>query len=449
MRPMTSSLSAPGTRILESADGQPTLVVNRARLVVVAGPDAGAELDFDGLSITVGTEPDAGLALRDPAVSGRHFELVRTEHGCFLRDDASTNGTFVDGRRATGVYLGRSAEIHIGETTLHFESLDEDVELPLSRRTNFGKLLGHSPAMRAAFAILRKAAKSDVTVLLQGESGTGKELAARGLHEEGARKDAPYVVFDCGTAAPSLLESQLFGHEKGAFTGATSAREGVFEAADGGTLVLDEIGELPLDLQPKLLRALESRTVVRLGSTASRTVDARFVASTNRNLRAEVAAGRFREDLFFRLSVITVRLPPLRDRKEELPRLIRHFLSELGRGDAPEVPPATMRLLESYDWPGNVREVRNFVERFLALPGASPEQLLPRADLGVDAPELEASELSVPFHDAKQRFTDRFERAYLERLLEAHGDNMSEAARVSGLSRQSCYRLLRKHGLRS
>ncbi len=444
---MSSSLSAPGTRILESADG-PTLVLGRARLSVETGMDAGATLDVDALSITVGTDADADLILTDPAVSNRHFELARTEHGCLLRDLGSTNGTFVDGRRATGVYLDRTARIRVGETTIVFESLDEDVEVPLARRTNFGKLLGHSPAMRAAFATLHKAAKSDVTVLIQGESGTGKELAARGLHDEGPRKNGPYVVFDAGTAAPTLLESQLFGHEKGAFTGATTAREGVFEAADGGTLVLDEIGELPLDLQPKLLRALETRTVVRLGSTRSRQVDVRLVASTNRNLRAEVEAGRFRQDLYFRLSVITVRLPPLRDRREELPRLIRHFLANLGRSDAPELPLATMRLLESHDWPGNVREVRNFVERYLALPGASPEQLLPRADVGMEGPALDASALEVQFHDAKQHFTDRFERAYLSRLLEKHGDNMSEAARVSGLSRQTCYRLLRKHGLR-
>ena len=447
---MTGLSSAPGTRILELADGIPTLVVGRARLSVSSGPDEGRSVELAGLSLTVGADADNDLVLTDASVSTRHFELVRTEHGCLLRDQGSTNGTFVDGYRALAVHLKRSSEIRIGETVLRFQSLDDEVELPLSRRTNFGKLLGHSPAMRAAFATLHKAAKSEATVLVMGESGTGKELAARGLHDESSRYEGPYIVFDCGTAAPTLLESQLFGHEKGAYTGATSAREGVFEAADGGTLVLDEIGELPLSLQPKLLRALESRTVTRLGATDSRSVDVRFVASTNRNLRQEVEAGRFREDLFFRLSVITVRLPPLRDRKEELPRLIRHFLSALGRADTPEVPEATMRLLGSHDWPGNVREVRNFVERFLALPGAAPDELLPRATVdsgpagGVDLGDTE-----VGFHDAKQRFTDQFERVYLERLLSRHGDNLSEAARVSGLSRQSCYRLLRKHGLRS
>jgi DNA-binding NtrC family response regulator len=241
----------------------------------------------------------------------------------------------------------------------------------------------------------------------------------------------------------------LFGHDKGAFTGAVSERQGVFEAADGGTLVLDEIGELPMELQPKLLRALESRTVTRLGSTRSREVDVRFVASTNKNLHEEVNAGRFREDLYFRLSVITVRLPPLRDRKEELPRLIRHFLGDLGQGEPAAVPEATMRLITSHDWPGNVREVRNFVERFLALPGAAPEELIPRAGLPASlAPSVGLGDLDIDFHDAKQRFTDRFERAYLEHLLERNGDNLSKAARVSGLSRQSCYRLLQKHGLR-
>jgi DNA-binding NtrC family response regulator len=446
---MTDLRAAPGTRILEIEGGATTLVLGRARVTVTSGPDAGKLFDLVGLSMTIGTDPESDLLLTDPSVSSRHAELIRTEHGCLLRDLGSTNGTFVDGYRALGVHLKERSEIRVGETVLSFESLDGEVELPLSRRTNFGKLLGHSPAMRAAFATLHKAAKSHATVLILGESGTGKELAARGLHEESARREGPYVVFDCGTAAPTLVESQLFGHDKGAFTGAVSERQGVFEAADGGTLVLDEIGELPMELQPKLLRALESRTVTRLGSTRSREVDVRFVASTNKNLHEEVNAGRFREDLYFRLSVITVRLPPLRDRKEELPRLIRHFLGDLGQGEPAAVPEATMRLITSHDWPGNVREVRNFVERFLALPGAAPEELIPRAGLPASlAPSVGLGDLDIDFHDAKQRFTDRFERAYLEHLLERNGDNLSKAARVSGLSRQSCYRLLQKHGLR-
>jgi DNA-binding NtrC family response regulator len=213
--------------------------------------------------------------------------------------------------------------------------------------------------------------------------------------------------------------------------------------------VLDEIGELPLELQPKLLRALESRTITRLGETKSRSVDVRFVASTHRNLEEEVAAGRFREDLYFRLSVITVRMPPLRERKEEIPRLVRHFLTAMAGDRAPEVPAQTMELLLAHDWPGNCRELRNFVERFLALPELPPDALLGRAPGSMAPPGAPDVDASLPFHEAKERFTDRFERAYFERLLGAHGKNLSEAARVAGLSRQTCYRLIRKHGLKS
>ena len=356
---------------------------------------------------------------------------------------------FVDGHRVLGVYLRKSVPIVVGETQLTFESLDEEVELPLSRKMSFGGLLGHSEAMRSTFAVLEAAAKSDATVLILGESGTGKELAARAVHERSGRSEGPLVVFDCSTAAATLVESQLFGHSKGAFTGATESREGVFEAANGGTLVLDEIGELPLNLQSKLLRALESREVVRLGETKSRNVDVRFIASTNRNLQEEVKAGRFREDLFFRLSVVTARLPPLRDRKEEIPRLCSHFLTAIAGDRAPEIPSQTMELVLSHDWPGNCRELRNFVERFLALPGLPAGSLLgspSEDDKRTGAPDVQKDE---PFHAAKERFTDRFEYAYFERLLKNHGENISEAARVAGLSRQTCYRMIRKHGLKN
>jgi DNA-binding NtrC family response regulator len=301
--------------------------------------------------------------------------------------------------------------------------------------------------------VLEGAAKTDATLLITGESGTGKELAAQAVHERSNRRDGPFVVLDCGAASASLIESQLFGHARGAFTGALEARAGVFEAADTGTLVLDEIGELPLDLQPKLLRAVETKVVQRLGETKPRSVDVRFVACTNRNLEEEVRSGRFRQDLLYRLSVITVRLPALRERKEELPRLVRHFLSTMTSvaNTTPELSPQVMQLLLSHDWPGNVRELRNFAERFLALPGADPAMLLPRAEsdeaTDPDRPFL-ASVTKLPFHEAKRRWTDHFEKAYLMELFELEKGNVSAVARAAGLSRQSCYRLMLKHGIR-
>ena len=438
---MTLDARAAGTRILEIA-GTPALVRARCTIAILDGPDAGRAVELEGTSLRVGSGPDNDLVLADESVSARHFELSVDERGWRLRDLESTNGTFVLGMQCRDVLLADGAEIRAGRTRLSVSLTGDEVTIPLSRRTNFGALLGHSPAMRAAFAVLERAAKTEMTVLVQGESGTGKELAARGLHESSPRREGPYVVFDCGAAAPTLLESQLFGHARGAFTGASEDRPGVFEEADGGTLVLDEIGELPLELQPKLLRALEQRTVTRLGEAKPRAIDARFVASTNRNLEEETRAGRFREDLYFRLCVLTVRIPPLRERPEEIPRLVAAMLSSLGADM--EVSPSTMEALMSHRWPGNVRELRNVVERMVALSDLDPSTWLPESREGE---ATTSARWDLPFHDAKQRWVDAFERAYFARLLERHGDNVSEAARVAGLSRQSCYRLMKKHGV--
>ena len=436
---------APGTRLLTRAGNDPVLMLRPARLEVLEGPDKGLVADVRESVVRVGTSERCDVVLTDPAVSTNHFEISVMSTGRVLRDLGSTNGTTVDRYRVGEVHLPAEAEIAAGETRIGFRVMPEEVEVALTSRTNFGQLLGHSAPMRAAFAVLERAAKAEVTVLVLGESGTGKELAARALHEGSSRKDGPYVVFDCGAAAQTLLESQLFGHARGAFTGAVDARAGVFEEANGGTLVLDEIGELPLALQPKLLRALEARTVQRVGETKTRTVDARFVACTNRNLQEEVKAGRFRQDLFFRLSVVSVRLPPLRERKEEIPRLVRHFMSQLRVQDPPELSASLLTMLTNHTWPGNVRELRNFVERFVVLRDLDPGGLLEEQD--ADAPR-ESIPVHLPFHEAKQQWTDRLERVYLTQLLSAHGQNISEAARAAGLSRQSCYRLMEKHGLR-
>jgi DNA-binding NtrC family response regulator len=443
---MTTPKPASGTRILRDPTGAPSLHVRRSRLRVIAGPDRGRELELGGNAVVVGTDPANDLVLTDPSISARHFVLSPGESGLALRDLGSTNGTNVDGYRVGQIFLQETARISAGETKLELEPLDGEIAIPLSRSTNFGDLLGHSPGMRAAFAVLEAAAKSDVTLLVLGESGTGKELAARAIHERSARREGPYVVFDAGASSPTLVESQLFGHTRGAFTGATASREGCFEAADGGTLVLDEIGELPIELQPKLLRAIEQKCVVRLGESQERTCDVRFVACTNKNLEEEVRTGRFREDLYFRLNVVTVRLPPLRERKEEIPRLVRLFVCRVAGDAAPELPASTLRMLETHDWPGNVRELRNFAERWLALPGSPASALLTPSRVG-DGPSGVTRSVPGPYHEAKERCLDEFERAYLDALLATCDGNVSEAARVAGLSRQSCYRLINKHGL--
>jgi len=426
-----------GTRILERPSGA-LWVVPRARLVV--GDQA--PLAVGAFAITIGTDEACTIQLQDATVSRIHCELVATEQGLLLRDLGSTNGTFVDARRIREVYLAQDTKFRVGETTVELTLGEGEESVELSRATSFGGLIGHSPAMQAVFALLERAAKSEATVLLTGESGTGKELAARALHDKSKRKGGPFVVLDCGAASPSLLEAQLFGHAKGAFTGAVEAREGVFEAADGGTLVLDELGELPLELQPKLLRALESRTVCRLGEPKPRTIDVRFVASTHRNLQHEVKAGRFREDLFYRVSVLSVRMPSLRERRDEVPRLFRHFLSKIADDDPPEVKNEVLDVLKGYDWPGNVRELRNFAERFFVLRDLGP------ISPGDSAVTVSSSGKPCEFHEAKKEQLESFERSYFEDLFRRFGSNVSEAARVAGLSRQTCYRMMHKHGLK-
>ncbi len=426
-----------GTRVLDRPTGA-HLAFPRAKLVAAGA----APIALGPQAITIGSDDHCTVVLADAAVSKLHCELCPTPVGLLLRDLDSTNGTIVDGRRIREVYLDRDTKFRVGETTLELTVEDGEESVEISRATSFGGLVGHSPVMQVVFGLLERAAKSEATVLITGESGTGKELAARALHDKSPRRDGAFVVFDCGAASPTLLEAQLFGHAKGAFTGAGDAREGVFEAADGGTLVLDELGELPLELQPKLLRALESRTVCRLGETKPRAIDVRFVASTHRNLEHEAKAGRFREDLYYRVGVLTIRMQSLRERREEVPRLFRHFLAKVAGDDPPSIPNQMLEVLKGHSWPGNVRELRNFAERFFVLRDLVP---VPTDDGARAAPQAQTVD---EFHEAKRQHLESFERGYFEELFRRFGSNVSEAARVAGLSRQTCYRMMHKHGLK-
>jgi len=446
---MSKSQSVQGTRILHREKDAPTLCFQRSQLTVLNGASAGKAFAIEGTTITVGKASTSHLVLADDTVSAQHFELRLLESGYLLVDVGSTNGTTVNGLQVREAYLGHRSEIAAGETRLVFESLEGEVEVPLSRRTNFGDLLGHSPSMRAAFAMLERVGPTDTTLLITGESGTGKELAARAAHLSSPRKDAPYVTFDCGATTPTLIESQLFGHVRGAFTGATETRTGVFEEANGGTLVFDELGELPIELQPKLLRALENRTITRVGDNTPRPIDVRVIGCTNRNLRHDITEGRFREDLYFRFAVIHVNLPPLRERPEEIPRLVRKLLSNRASGGTPSMPETTLAFLQLHSWPGNVRELRNAVERFAIMPDLDPSIWFQPDGASSDASAASQPtiDLDTGFHEAKREFVERFERRYLSQLVEDRGANASEAARSVGLSRQSYYRLLSKYGL--
>jgi two-component system response regulator GlrR len=337
-------------------------------------------------------------------------------------------------------------QLRLGDTVLDIEPLAETVvreQLPDDR---FHGLIGRSARMRELFADLARVAPTDMTVLIEGETGSGKELVADSLHAESERARGPFVVFDCSAVAATLAESELFGHERGAFTGAVTSRPGVFEQAHGGTIFLDELGELPKDLQPKLLRVLERREVRRLGSQQVIPVDVRLVAATNRNLAAEVQRGNFREDLYFRLSTAVVRVPPLRDRMEDLPLLVEHFLKRAKpRRDLAEIPASVWALFNAHRWPGNVRELSNAVQRF----AVTPERVLAvePARSSVAAPPADDSGPVVPLRVARRDASEAFERAYLTQLLSRTQRNVTRAAALAEVSRQMVQKLMRKHGV--
>jgi DNA-binding NtrC family response regulator len=427
------------TEILDD-DAPRTQEIREFRLHVVDGPDVGKTFRAARARTVVGTHAHADVRLRDRTLSRFHCELGLDAQRVVLRDLGSRNGTRVDGVPVLAAPLEDGARISLGRSALRFELRDATLALPLSTQASFGLMTGRSPAMRAAFALLERAAVGDTTVLLTGETGTGKELAARSLHRQGLRRERPFVVVDCGAIPATLLEAELFGHERGAFTGADRARPGAFEAAHGGTIFLDEIGELSIDLQPALLRVLEQREVRRLGGTRLHPVDVRVIAATNRDLRAEVNAHRFRPDLYYRLAVFEIGLPPLRERHDDLPELVDAILARLGATDHPAAPRLRARdqlaELTRHAWPGNVRELRNWVERALTLSGAAP----PLAG----AP---AERLDGPYRQARDACLSRFERAYLRAALERAGGNVMAAARAARLGRAYFYRLLARHGL--
>ncbi|MEZ4310453.1 MAG: sigma 54-interacting transcriptional regulator [Polyangiaceae bacterium] len=336
----------------------------RFRLTVTDGDDRGREHVSDASELVVGSAEGTQLTLRDRTVSRHHCVIAATAKGFLLRDLGSTNGTTLAGYRVESAYLKSGALIGVGQSTLRFECLNEEVREPLSDEDRYGRVLGHSAAMRRIFGVLPKVAASDSTVLLEGETGTGKGLLAEAIHAQSPRAKGPLVVVDCSSIPPTLIEAELFGHAKGSFTGAHAARPGAFEAANGGTIFLDEIGELPLDMQPKLLRALEERVIKRVGTVEAVRLDVRVIAATNRDLRQEVNRGAFRSDLFYRLNVVRLRLPSLRERREDIPLLAAHFYGQLAPGSAEEGPPAELvEVLMRQDWPGNVRELRAAIER--------------------------------------------------------------------------------------
>jgi transcriptional regulator with PAS, ATPase and Fis domain len=432
-----------GTRTHALGDPRVEMLrVRAATIEVTSGADAGKHARIERPTFVVGTGDSADLRITDTTVSREHLRLSLATNGVGLRDEGSKNGTWVGGVRVRDALATADTTIAIGKTQLLLRIDAAPIELALSASARFGDAIGVSPAMRHLFAILERAARSDVTVLLEGESGVGKEVLARTLHAASSRADGPFVAVDCGAIPATLIESELFGHERGAFTGAEKAREGVFEQADGGTLFLDEIGELPLELQPKLLRVLETREVRPLGGKGSKSVDVRVLAATNRRLAEAASEGGFRKDLFYRLAVARVTIAPLRDRPDDIGPLARAFLRSATRDDAAELPPDLLAMLTSYAWPGNVRELRNVIERYAVLGLRDARGLFDAQPATSGAFEPDLSHLS--FHEARRQTLDRFERAYLPKVLERAGGVVSRAAEMAEVARPSFYRMMER-----
>jgi DNA-binding NtrC family response regulator len=433
------------TRLIGSSEAPP-LAVQAYRLEMLRGPDPGKSWELADRT-TLGKGPDNTVSVVDATVSRHHLEILREPAGWKVRDLGSTNGTFLENARIVEAFVRPGMELRAGEVLFKLRAVHEGVTIEPSGLERFGPLVGRSAPMRRIFALLERIAPTDATILITGETGTGKGAVARAIHDGSGREDKPFVVVDCGSISQNLIESELFGHEKGAFTGATRQRQGALEVCAGGTLFIDELDDLPLDVQPKLLRALDEREITRVGSHKPIKLDLRVIAATKKDLRAEVAEGRFREDLYYRLSVVTFELPPLRDRLEDLPLLANTFLDE---STWEALPRALRQRLKGHTFPGNVRELRNLLERASYLEGfdSLDPALFPTEMRGPGSVSTEfklTADYMRPFKVAKEALVGRFEREYLKRLMARNDNKVARAAREAGIDRKYLYMLLSKH----
>ncbi len=419
--------------------------------LVIQGPDRGELVRLHDRPVYFGSSSECDLTLTDSTVSRKHAYAELAGDEVMLVDNGSTNGTFIGGARLEKVAIGFGAEFKIGRSVIKLLPDEEVVQPTPTREARFGSIIGGDTTMRQMFGLLTDVAATSATVLIEGETGTGKELIAEEIHQHSPRKNGPFVVFDCGSVPRELIESMLFGHVKGSFTGAITDRKGAFAEAHGGTIFLDEIGEMALDLQPSLLRVLDKRAVRKVGSNTYENIDVRVVAATNRDLRAEVAKKAFREDLYYRLAVIRVAVPALRERGTDIPMLVQHFVQRFG--PTLGVPAEDLARLARYPWPGNVRELRNIIERACLLArggnidiGTALDGAL-AGDLVAGASGNMGVRTDLPFKEAKGQLVEQFEREYIEDLMRRHKMNLSAASREAQIDRKHLRELMRKYGL--
>jgi len=440
------------TELIEDAGISIRRDSDKLAVSVIDGPDAGKQCPIGSDNICVGSDELADLVLLDGTVSRKHLLVRKTGEGAWIQDQESTNGTFFEGSRVKEMVLGPGATIRVGQTLLKIVPREQNLCPEPSADDSFYGVVGACRKMREIFAILEEVAQTDLTVLIEGETGTGKEALAEAIHQHSQRSDKPFVIVDCTTIPRDLAESELFGHRKGSFTGAMADRTGLFEQGAGGTLFIDEVGDLTPQLQPKLLRALERHEIRPVGAEQTTRVDARVIAATNTNLKEKISDGSFREDLFYRLAVVSIRLPPLRERGDDLGRLAEHFLKEASGGKIDlRISASALARFTRYEWPGNVRELRNVVERAVALHRAEKpdvETVLAEMARGLGESSIRDSG-QVPFKQAKSQVVDAFEREYLADLMKRTDGNVSQASREARMDRHHLADLLKKHGIKT
>lgn len=450
------------TEILPGEGTKDLISLRKCVLAVIEGPSPKVKYELGKKKIIrAGKKNTNEIVINDKTVSRHHLEIEATSDSYLLRDLNSTNGTFINDMKVKEAFLSPGDVIQLGNTKLEYQAFNEKVQMEPSKNTFFGELVGKSKKMRQIFGILERISPSLATVIIQGETGTGKEIVANAIHQFSPRKERPFVVFDCSAVAPNLIESELFGHTKGSFTGAIKDRKGAFETANGGTIFLDEIGELTLDMQPKLLRALEQREIKRVGSTTAVKLDVRVLCATNRDLKQEVEAGKFREDLYYRLSVVKIQLPSLRERSEDIPLIAEKLLSIARYNRKPDgtyyahrVEDDALKMLQRLQWPGNVRELNNILERAVSfsengvINASHLEFILSESMHDSQVPsQKQAVDSDMPFKEAKQKIVENFEKEYLEELLKKNKNNVSRAAREAKIDRKHLRNLLIKYGI--
>lgn len=429
--------------------GSVRLQVRGGTLKVVSGEADVGELSVGAEPQIVGRNPSCALVLKDKKVSAAHMEVMATERGMRVRDLGSTNGTFLGAHRVVEVVLAKPDSLRCGDAILEYEP-GKPERVPLSKDDSFGQLAGATPIMRALFERLRLVAPTPLSVLIEGETGTGKEVAALAIHQASGRSDKPFVVIDCSALPSTLAESALFGHEKGAFTGSVGRRTSPFVEAHGGTVFLDELGELPLDFQPKLLRVLAEQRIKSVGSNTYVPVDVRIIAATRKSLRHEINSGGFRDDLYFRIADEHIELPPLRERREDVMLLVQRIMADAGKAQVyRRISARSIERLLNHDWPGNVRELRSLVRRALAYDRGGPIDL----SLYLGSPTQKTPtngkgsgrSTSRDFKESREEH----DRNYFRDLHRETNGNLSEIARLSGASRVTVRAHLRRYGLSS